>query len=203
VKEFTMPNILIVYGTSYGHTAKVVGRMADVLERQGCSVDVFRGDRLPEAFAVTGYQGFVVAASVIGGKHQRYVAEFVRRHSSDLSAVPSCFVSVSGSAQDSPERARECAGVFLRQTSWRPTRVHCISGAIVYTRYTWPLRLMMKWIIRSHGGPTDTSRDYELTDWAAVEQAARQLACAVASVSHPPSPMRPGARSKLDQYIVV
>src|SRR5690348_18343199 len=116
-----MPNILIVYGTSYGHTAKVVGRMADVLERQGCSVDVFRGDRLPEAFAVGGYQGFLVAASVIGGKHQRYIAEFVRRHSSELSAVPSCFVSVSASAQDSPERARECAGVLLRQTSWRPS----------------------------------------------------------------------------------
>ena len=35
---------------------------------------------------------------------------------------------------------------------------------------------MMKRIARKEGAPTDTSRDYELTDWTEVERLAREFA---------------------------
>jgi len=38
------------------------------------------------------------------------------------------------------------------------------------------VRFVMKQIARKTGSPTDTSRDHELTDWAAVDRFAGELA---------------------------
>ena len=43
-----------------------------------------------------------------------------------------------------------------------------VAGALRYTHYNWLKRWMMKRIVTKAGGNTDTSRDYEYTDWAAV-----------------------------------
>jgi menaquinone-dependent protoporphyrinogen oxidase len=51
-----------------------------------------------------------------------------------------------------------------------------IAGALKYSRYPLPLRWLMKRIAAKAGGDTDTSRDYEYTDWAQVEAYARRLA---------------------------
>jgi menaquinone-dependent protoporphyrinogen oxidase len=65
--------------------------------------------------------------------------------------------------------------------SWHPTFVQCYAGALAYTQYRWWLRWIMQRISRSHGGPTDTSRDHELTDWGAVDRFAAGLADALSS----------------------
>jgi menaquinone-dependent protoporphyrinogen oxidase len=54
---------------------------------------------------------------------------------------------------------------------------------MAFTKYPWWLRWIMKRISRSQGGPTDTSRDHELTDWIAVEQFAADFAGALSSRS--------------------
>lgn len=36
--------------------------------------------------------------------------------------------------------------------------------------------MVMKWIARREGAPTDTSRDYELTKWDDVDSLARDMA---------------------------
>jgi menaquinone-dependent protoporphyrinogen oxidase len=171
-----MSQILISYGTSYGHTEKVVRRMGQVLQNHGHEVSTYRADRLPQEMRMDTYDAFIVAGSVIGGKHQRYLLNFVRRHVGELNATTSAFISVSGSAKDAPDQARRCADSFLRNAGWRPTFLYCVAGAMAFTRYNWLLRLIMKWISRSRGGPTDTSRDYELTDWLALDRFTAQLA---------------------------
>ena len=40
-----------------------------------------------------------------------------------------------------------------------------VAGALPYTRYNWFIRLVMKRIAAKAGGDTDTTRDYEYTDW--------------------------------------
>jgi len=44
-----------------------------------------------------------------------------------------------------------------------------------YSRYDPITRWIMKKIAAKEGGPTDTSRDYELTDWEAVDHFAEKL----------------------------
>jgi menaquinone-dependent protoporphyrinogen oxidase len=43
-----------------------------------------------------------------------------------------------------------------------------VAGALVYTKYDYFKRLVMKLIADRRGGDTDTSKDHEYTDWAAL-----------------------------------
>jgi menaquinone-dependent protoporphyrinogen oxidase len=174
-----MAKILLVYGTAYGQTERIARRIGDQLTARGHGVCMYRGDSLPANLPLEKYDGFVVAASVIRGRHQGYISDFVRRQAGRLGAVPSAFVSVSGSAKDSPQQARECAESFLRRSGWHPTFIQTFAGAVAYTQYGLFLRWIMKRISQRRGGPTDTTRDYDFTDWAAVDRFAERLAEAV------------------------
>jgi menaquinone-dependent protoporphyrinogen oxidase len=45
-----------------------------------------------------------------------------------------------------------------------------VAGALTYSKYNFFIKLIMKTMARRAGGPTDTSRDYEFTDWAALDR---------------------------------
>jgi len=94
-----------------------------------------------------------------------------------LNAVPSAFVSVCGAmSHPSLEAERAARGYrerFLGATGWQPTIARSFGGGLPYTHYRpW----MMKLISRRTGAPTDTSRDYDFTDWQAVARFAGQCA---------------------------
>ena len=76
---------------------------------------------------------------------------------------------------------------FLEQAQWRPDHVELIAGALLYTKYNFLKRFLMRRISGSEGGDTDTSRDYEYTDWAAVERFAEMFAREVAAKATPRS----------------
>jgi len=59
--------------------------------------------------------------------------------------------------------------VFEKETGWRPGHVLAVAGALAYSQYNFIIRFVMKRIARKAGAPTDTSRDYELTDWSALD----------------------------------
>jgi menaquinone-dependent protoporphyrinogen oxidase len=59
---------------------------------------------------------------------------------------------------------------FIAQTGWQPARTLAVAGALAYTKYNFLLRLVMTRIARKAGSSTDTSRDWEFTDWAAVDR---------------------------------
>lgn len=101
-----MSKILVVYGSKYGQTKRVAHRIAGILRDAGQAVDIYRGDQLPAPLPLGDYTGFVVAASVLMGHHQRYIRDFVRRHASLLNQAPSAFVSVCGAAGGDPPEAR-------------------------------------------------------------------------------------------------
>jgi menaquinone-dependent protoporphyrinogen oxidase len=83
---------------------------------------------------------------------------------------PSAFLSVSlGVLQPDPKVQQEVADIvngFLRKTGWHPAIIQNVAGALLYTKYNWIKRWVMKRIVRKAGGDTDTSRDYEYTNWA-------------------------------------
>ena len=164
--------VLILYGTKYGQTAKIAGRIASLIEESGSVVTTHDIRALPGDVSLDAYDAVIIGASVIRGRHQRAVQEFVSRHYNILNRMPSALVSVSGSAASPDESgradARRCAEEFLRATHWRPAMTELIGGAMAYSKYGPLLRWIMKQIAKRNGGPTDTSRDHELTDWAQV-----------------------------------
>ena len=175
-----MSKVLIVYGTAYGQTERIAQEIARVLRESDHEVSLVRGDRLPAGMSLDGYQGVVVAASVLFGRHQRYIERFVRERGARLTTLPSAFVSVCGAmANPAPEGERVARGYrerLLSATGWHPTIERSFAGGVPYTRYRPWVRWMIKMINRRTGGPTDTSRDYDFTDWPAVAQFAQQFA---------------------------
>ena len=167
-----MPRILVVYGTTEGHTAKVAGAVAEALHRTGGEVDVMAAD--DRAPAPDGYDAVVVAASVHAGRYQRQVEKWVKTHAAALARRPAAFVSVClGVLQHEPAVRRDLQAIvdrFMAATGWRPTVVKFVAGALPYSRYGWLRRAVMKRIVAKAGGDTDTRRDYEYTDWNDLRQ---------------------------------
>jgi len=113
-------------------------------------------------------------SAAIGGRHQRALIRFVRDHRAVLNTIPSAFFSVSGSAASPVEseraKARQFVDQFLDTAGWHPVLTETIGGAMAYTKYNPFLRWFIKRTARTAGGPTDTSRDHEMTDWSQVER---------------------------------
>ncbi|HEX6534805.1 MAG TPA: flavodoxin domain-containing protein [Gemmatimonadaceae bacterium] len=177
------PRILIVYGTTYGQTAKIAERMAEHLMSWGHVVVLASADRVSHQITPDQFDGVIAGGSVIRGRHQRSILRFVRLHRESLNAMPSAFFSVSGSASSGTDAGRaEARGYldeFLSQTGWHPELTATLAGAMAYTRYGPLTRWIIKRIAAKRGGPTDTSRDHEATDWAEVKRFARAVGAAV------------------------
>jgi menaquinone-dependent protoporphyrinogen oxidase len=162
-----MTRILVLYGTTDGHTAKVARAIADTLWAHHVTADVMdarRHDPDPR-----GYSGVIVAASVHASGFQHAVKRWVGRHADALGGVPSAFVAVClGVLQHDPKVDRELDAIvdrFLDTTGWHPGERKFVAGALKYTRYSVITRLAMRRIAAKAGGDTDTTRDYEYTDW--------------------------------------
>jgi len=114
---------------------------------------------------------------------------FARRYCSELTLIDAAFVSVTLSeagAEDmhrpEPDRQRSAADaqrmidVFVDETGWRPAHALPVAGALAYTKYNFLVRFIMRRIARQAGAPTDTARDYELTDWPALDRFVERIA---------------------------
>lgn len=183
-----MKPYLVLYATREGHTARIGQHLADALARRGLPAQLAAAAHLPPGFRVAEYAGAILAASVHVGKHEPEMADFVKHHRLELEAMPTVFLSVSLSeagAEDSSapaeRRAQAAADAqrmiddFLEHTGWHPGRVQAVAGALLYTKYNFLLRLVMKRIARQAGGATDTSRDHDYTNWAALDHLVDEL----------------------------
>jgi menaquinone-dependent protoporphyrinogen oxidase len=182
-----MDRVPVIYATTEGQTRRIAEAIASTLREQGFdseAVELARRAPEPEWAALA---GAVVGASIHAGRHQRTATTFVREHAGHLQALPAAFFSVSLSAgSKNPaevEAARGIAARFVAAAEWRPARTACFAGALAYTKYGFITRWMMRRIAARESAPTDTSRDYELTDWAAVRSFALGVAADVRAAS--------------------
>jgi menaquinone-dependent protoporphyrinogen oxidase len=176
-----MPTILLVHASKHGHTTEIARRIAGVLEREGLRVDL-RG--VPEDPAPLDYDGVVVGASIHAGSHEREIVDWAARHRAALAQRPSAFFSscltVADGKPESWATARGYVDAFVERTGWTPDQTATFAGALQYREYGFLTRIAIKQMMRKGGHPTDTSRDYDYTDWDAVEAFAREFAGATA-----------------------
>jgi menaquinone-dependent protoporphyrinogen oxidase len=171
-----MTKILIAYGTTEGHTARIAERIADVVRGQGHEAEALDLKRSPDAL-MDQYDALVVGGSIHMGKHDAHVRDFVRRNRGLLERLPSAFFSVSLAAHGDMENARAYVENFEQETGWRPAHVGFFSGALLYRQYGFLKRFMMKRIVHSKPGnlSLDTSRDHEYTEWDEVKRFAEDF----------------------------
>lgn len=182
-----MTSNLLIYATGEGQTARVADRIAGVLREQGLDVDVFDVAALPADVDVDAYDAVLLGGSIHLGKHGDRLTAFAQDHHDTLETRPSGFFQVClSSAVDDPERRAEADGylaAFAEATGWDPALTASFGGALRYSSYGFLKRAMMKRIAADATGDTDPSRDYEYTDWDAVERFAGTFAGLIADAS--------------------
>jgi menaquinone-dependent protoporphyrinogen oxidase len=178
-----MPDVLVVYASTHGHTEKIAARVADAVREDGTVVHVHEagaaGELVPSA-----YDAVIVGASVHGGHYQHDVRSWVKRHALGLQAMPTAFFSVCLTAADDTDESRESTRKyiddFLDETGWTPREAVTFAGALQYLEYDFATRLVMRLLMRHGHHETDTSRDYDYTDWDAVDRFGRDCAAMLA-----------------------
>jgi menaquinone-dependent protoporphyrinogen oxidase len=180
-----MNRILVLYGTTEGHTRKIANTIGDTMRGDGLDVDVVHIDEAePDP---SHYAAVIVAASVHAGGYQKPVVRWTRAHASQLTRIPTAFVSVClailSKNEDGRKEAEAIPQRFLEEVKWHPTVVKIVAGALPYTQYSFFTRWIMKRIVASAGGDTDTSKDYEYTDWNDVRNFATVFGRRVATSS--------------------
>ena len=178
-----MSRVLVLYGTTEGQTAKIARAIAASLNAAAIETDVVQaGTSDPRP---SHYTGVIVAGSIHGGGYQKPVAKWIRAHIADFGNQPTAFVSVCLAVVSTQEKARDEARTiprrFVDELGWHPTLIKVVAGALPYTKYNFFTRWIMKRIVSSAGGDTDTSRDYEYTDWEDLRQFSNRFAGLVVS----------------------
>jgi menaquinone-dependent protoporphyrinogen oxidase len=194
-----MARVLIVYSSRNGQTGKIARCIAASLREQGHLPQVADAAYLPKTLDLREFAAVMVGSPVIGGGYRRPVVRFVRNHRAELARMPSAFFSVGlavlSRTSDGRAQTMRLVEKLLTRTGWRPEQVELIAGALPYTRYGPLTRWIMRKIVSRAGGDTDVTRDFEYTDWSAVDRFAvrfseMHLPTPVALVRRP-EPVRP------------
>ena len=183
-----MQRVGIFYATKEGHARKVAERVGAALKARTLDVTVCDVKDTDAAAALVQSDAAVLVGSVHLGKHEPELGAFVKAHRERLDSMPAVFLSVCGAEAGAEHgstlevRAKSAAQVgeqlqaFMKATGWHPRHVRPVAGAFVFTHYNLLVRWVMKLIAKREGLPTDTSRDYDFTDWVALDEFSRSLA---------------------------
>lgn len=163
---------LVVFGTTEGHTRKIAQKIEEWLVNRDMQVVIADSASDARNLSTEGFDVVVLAGSLHMSRHQASLVHFVRTNLAALQRIPTLLVSASGTGSRtdplSGARANESIELFVQESGLRPTVAKPIGGALLYTKYNFFLRWMLRKISEKEGGPVDTSRDYELTDWESL-----------------------------------
>jgi len=166
--------VLIVYGTSEGHTRELAHEAGHALSQAGYPTAVEPAGTDSGYPDPKPYDAAILAASLHVGRYQPALVAYARAQHEALNALPSAFVSVSLSAAglnpEDWEGLEDSLARFQHETLWTPKAVHQAAGAIRFSQYDFFKRLVLKHIAAERGHRTVASRDYDLTDHAALQR---------------------------------
>ena len=184
-----MPPILVLYATREGHTRRVAEHVAATLRGRGKSAEAREVSTFTGPLSHEDFESAVLAASIHLGKHEPEMVAFVKHHRDELVSMPTAFLSVSlteATAEDEtlpqPQRAEaernvhQALDTFFDETGWHPTRVQPVAGGLPFRDYGVVTRFVMKMIAKKSGHATDTSRNYDYTNWEALDAFVDEIA---------------------------
>jgi len=106
-----MANILILFASRHGHTARVAGRIAQALRAEGHDAHLL--DDLSADPAPLDYDAVIAGASIHNGAHQPEVVDWAKRHAITLTRMPSAFFSVCLAIADGTDESCAAAAGYL------------------------------------------------------------------------------------------
>ncbi len=167
----TKPQVLVIFATWHGKARAIAEHIAAVLLANGVDAEPCDARTIWRDGIDASYDGVIVVSSVHFGTHSRLMQRVVRSTAPQLAKLQTAFVSISGAAAslDGLDESERYIRRFLQATKWGPDFSYSCAGSIPFTQYGPLLRLMMKFTARVAGRGTDTTRDYDYTNWTALD----------------------------------
>ncbi len=165
----------IVTATRYGQTSKIARFLSTRLEAAGITVEAYPiHPGITVSLDPERFDGVIIGCPVYVGKFLPEFTAWAKRVRQETTSMRLAFFSVSLNAADGRPEARQdddrLLQEFIAETQIRPQFVASIAGTLHYRKYGFFKRLILKKISATAGGPVDTNRDHELTDWIQVAQ---------------------------------
>ena len=177
-----MKRVLILFATREGQTNKIANRISTHLEHAGLSTHVVdaQDSLATEKLDLDAYDLLVFGASMHAGGLESELVHFVNRNAEriQLKAKSLFLVLLSAATREPSLRESSLADAqrkMDKQLALKFDDTEMIAGALVYSKYPRPIKWIMQRIAKKAGEDTDTSRDYEYTDWQQVERYAHRL----------------------------
>lgn len=169
--------VAIVFQSPYGQTKKIAQQIKQnlVFESQfKDNVHLIEVDNIKSPFEVYGpIDIFIIGFPVYVGNFPKSLMKWVREHRDDLMKRRIGFFTVSLNAADARSGARldddRLLQKLIKETGLVPDFIAPFAGTLHYTKYGFIKKFILKQISKSAGGPTDTSKDHELTLWSDVK----------------------------------
>ena len=171
-----MSGSLIIYSSTDGHTKTICERMKNFSKNK----KMIKIISLEEAksFDLSTFNKIIIGASIRYGKHSEELHKFIKLNKDILDQKDNVFFSVNVVARK-PEKNNPDTNPyikkFLKTSQWKPKKIGVFAGKVDYPKYNFFDKYIIKFIMFITKGPTDTSQSYEFTDWAKVDDFAKQL----------------------------
>jgi len=173
-----MSYTLLIYSTSDGQTKKICDAMAQQLIGSGEQVQLLS---LTDANNITWQEvdKVVIGASIRYGHFNKALDKFIAQYQTELEQRVNGFFCVNLTARK-PEKNTPTTNAYMKKfietSPWQPTLQAVFAGALLYSKYRWLDKVMIRFIMKMTGGETDTSKDIEYTDWKKVDDFAKEIA---------------------------
>lgn len=173
-----MTDVLFLYSTREGQTRRICECMAEETRQQGLVVELLAVEDAQASVALAQCRQVVLGGSIHYGHLPASLYAFIDIHHAELASRANAFFCVNLTARKAGKNTPEKSAYmrrFLKKTAWLPQKLAVFPGALLYTRYTWYDRLVIRFIMWMTGGPTDPTKNVEFTDWEQVRRFARSL----------------------------
>ena len=171
-----MPEILIIYSSTDGHTKSICERLANFLSNKN-SIEIIPLTDVIK-FDLSKFNQIIIGASIRYGKHSKNLYKFIELNKEELEQKKNAFFSVNVVArkiEKNTPNTNPYIKKFLKISKWRPKIIGVFAGKVDYPNYSLFDKYIIKLIMLLTNGPTDTSQSYEFTDWSKVDDFARKL----------------------------
>tara|TARA_B110001454_G_C12723220_1_gene435913 strand:- start:54 stop:1217 length:1164 start_codon:yes stop_codon:yes gene_type:complete len=162
---------LVVFASKHGQT-RTIGEFVKrtILSKKENSVeflDLGLREDIPECESNANV--VIIGTPIYAGRFHDSVVNWTRKNKNRISSKRLAFFTVSLNAEDKHPEARVVDDRklkdLIRKTGLVPNFVASFSGALNYLEYDLVTRWLLKRISKKAGGPIDTSRDYDFTNW--------------------------------------
>ena len=171
-----MSSILIIYSSVDGHTKTICERIEGVIKNSSNTTLMSLDEATHED--ISKYDRIVIGASIRYGKHRPSLFNFIEKNLDLLNSKYSAFFTVNIVARKPEKNTAKTNPYmikFLKKSPWKPNLLDVFAGKLDFPTYSFSDKYIIKFIMWITKGPTDTSKVYEFTNWAAVDNFAKKL----------------------------